>query len=108
MKFDHASTLPRKASLADPAQASVYFIAGGGLIKIGVSTNVTARLCSIRNASPVPVELLGTVPGGTLGESFLHVSFAHLRRHGEWFEDTPELRAHIDLCVERQQPLRTF
>ena len=106
--FDHSSTLPRKANLADPMVALVYFIAGAGLIKIGVSTNVTSRLCSIRNASPVPVERLGTLPGGTLGEAFLHASFTHLRRHGEWFEDTPELRQHIERCIAEQRPIRTF
>jgi hypothetical protein len=107
-KFDHARTLPRKVELADPELSSVYFLAGAGLIKIGVSTNVQSRVRSIRNASPVSIDLLGTVPGGTLGESFLHVSFAHLRRHGEWFEDTPELRHHIALCIAEQRPIRTF
>jgi hypothetical protein len=43
----------------------------------------------------VPVELLGSFPGTTFFEGMLHSKFAHLRRHGEWFEDTPELREEI-------------
>lgn len=95
-KFDHASTLPRKACLADIAVCRLYFIAGAGLIKIGISTNLASRFRAIRNSSPVPVELLGSCPGTTANEGFLHSKFAHLRRHGEWFEDTPELRAEIE------------
>lgn len=98
-RFDHASNLPRASALCDPSQASVYFIAGAGLIKIGCTTNLTSRFRTIRNSSPVPIELLGSMPGGTLEEGRTHQRFAHLRRHGEWFEDTPELRAHIERVI---------
>ena len=94
-RFDHSSTLPRKASLSDISRCRLYFIAGAGLIKIGISTNLQSRFRAIRNSSPVPVELLGSCPGTTFFEGMLHRKFAHLRRHGEWFEDTPELRAEI-------------
>lgn len=94
-RFDHSSTLPRKPSIADPERCLVYFIAGAGLIKIGCTTNLTSRFRAIRNSSPVPVELLGTMRGGSLAEAFAHDRWAGQRRHGEWFEDTPELRAYI-------------
>jgi hypothetical protein len=94
-RFDHASTLPRKACLADITRARVYFVAGAGLIKIGISTNIPSRFRAIRNSSPVPVELVGGFPGTTALEGLLHDKFGHLRRHGEWFEDTPELRSEI-------------
>lgn len=94
--FDHASTLPRKACLANIDVARVYFVAGAGLIKIGISTNVPSRFRAIRNASPVQVELIGSCPGTTATEGWLHSQFASQRRHGEWFEDTPELRAEIE------------
>ena len=105
---DFAATLPRKASLMCVDLARVYFIRGAGLIKIGVTTNVTSRFRAIRNSSPVPIELLGSIPGGTLEESFLHNSFPHLRRHGEWFEETAELRAHVERCLAEQRAIRTF
>jgi hypothetical protein len=94
-RYDFAGNLPRKACLQDPEQARVYFIAGAGLIKIGITTNLTSRIRAIRNSSPVPLELLGSVPGTTHIENRAHQKFAHLRRHGEWFEDTPELREFI-------------
>lgn len=100
-KHDFASTLPRKACLADPSQARVYFIAGAGLIKIGITTNLTSRFRCIRNSSPVPLELLGAVPGTTHMENRTHQKFEHLRRHGEWFDDTPELRAHIEAVLNK-------
>jgi hypothetical protein len=93
--FDHASTLPRKASLTDQTVCRMYFIAGAGLIKIGISTNVTARFRAIRNSSPVPVELLGHCRGSTATEGLMHSRFSGLRQHGEWFKDTPELRDEI-------------
>jgi hypothetical protein len=98
--FDHSSTLPRKPSLADITVARVYFVAGAGLIKIGISTNIPSRFRAIRNSSPVPVELLGSFPGTTFNEGLLHRKFGHLRRHGEWFEDTPELREEIGWRVK--------
>ena len=101
-KFDHASALPRKACLADISRARVYFVAGAGLIKIGITTNITSRFRAIRNSSPVPVELLGSRPGTAFAEGALHSMFAHLRRHGEWFEDAPELRAEIKRQLKDQ------
>lgn len=94
-KFDHASTLPRKASLADMDTCQMYFVAGSGLIKIGISTNVQSRFRAIRNSSPVPVELVAVIRGNTFSEGMAHAKFAHLRRHGEWFEDCEEIREFI-------------
>lgn len=74
----------------------VYFLAGAGLIKIGYSAKPQARICAIRGASPVPLELIGMHKAGRLFEGLMHGRFAGLRRHGEWFEDTAELRAFID------------
>lgn len=96
--------MPRKPSLANPDHARVYFIAGAGLIKIGVTTNVPSRLRAIRNSSPVPVELLGTFRGNIGDEMNAHSTFKHLRRHGEWFEDTAEVRAY--LAAKLAVPLR--
>lgn len=95
-RFDHASTLPRKPSISDPELARVYFIEGGGLIKIGVTTNLPSRFRTIRNSSPVPVKLLGSIKGGNITEALAHQRFDRLRQHGEWFMDDPELRAYLD------------
>lgn len=98
-KFDHASKLPRSPALSDREKCRVYFLAGAGLIKIGVTTNPTSRVRAIRNSSPVPLELLGLHKADMLFEMFMHQRFAHLRRHGEWFEDAPELREVIDAIL---------
>ncbi|MDB5697933.1 MAG: nuclease family protein, partial [Alphaproteobacteria bacterium] len=95
-KFDHASTLPRRNSICDRAKARIYFLAGAGLIKIGVTTNLTSRIRSIRNSSPVPLELLAVIPGNNFTEAGFHQRYASQRRHGEWFDDTPELRQEIE------------
>ena len=42
----------------------VYFVEGGGLVKIGVSVNPQKRIDSLRVGSPVPLSLLGYYPGG--------------------------------------------
>lgn len=84
-----------KRRLSESDGCRLYFIAGAGLIKIGVSTNLTSRLRAIRNSSPVPVELIASIPGGSALEGILHSKFAKYRRHGEWFEDCDEIRQYI-------------
>lgn len=102
---DHSLTTPqarfgKSAARADES-CCVYFLAGAGLIKIGVTSNLVSRLRALRNSSPVPVELLATVSGkGTLYEMKLHERFAALRRHGEWFEDDGAIREHVAELVQ--------
>ena len=91
-----SSRLPRKASLADPSVCRLYFLAGAGLVKIGISTNPTSRIRSIRNSSPVPLELLALVEGCSAMEGILHCRFSALRQHGEWFTDDGQIRAYIE------------
>jgi hypothetical protein len=86
----------RKSGVMSEENSTLYFLAGAGLIKIGVTTNLTSRLRAIRNSSPVSVEVLATMPGcGIFKEMQLHDRFAALRRHGEWFEDDGSIRAYI-------------
>lgn len=66
-------------------QPLVYLLRGGGLTKIGYSTDVKARLAAIRSHSPAPVQLVWLTPGGVELERSLHEEFAPSRRHGEWF-----------------------
>jgi hypothetical protein len=87
--------LPR-GGLRDIRRARVYFIEGAGLVKIGVATDVGARFRGLCNSCPVPLTLLGHCAGTLDDEAEWHRRFAHLRRHGEWFEPAPELLAEID------------
>lgn len=77
---------------------TVYFIqpVAGGLIKIGIASNVTARLSGLQTGSPVELRVIGVIRGvDQTAEAGLHLRFAASRKHGEWFEPTPELLAYI-------------
>lgn len=81
--------------------SSVYFAGSGGQVKIGWSRKVSARLAQLQTGSPIPIKLLGTMPGGRAVERRLHQQFAHLRLAGEWFADDPELLAYIGEATAR-------
>lgn len=92
----------RARSLLAPASGarcrSVYFVQSvdGGLIKIGIASNVAARLSGMQTGSPVKLRVIGVIPDArSTVEAELHERFATARRHGEWFEPTPELLAYI-------------
>lgn len=65
----------------------VYFIgtAWVSLIKIGVTSNLPARLSDLRCGSPVALELIREFPGSQKDEAKLHRLLSHHRVHGEWF-----------------------
>jgi hypothetical protein len=67
----------------------IYFVqpTDGGLIKIGQTRNSPQkRLAELQIGCPVPLELLGVLPGTIEHERSLHRRFADLRQHNEWFE----------------------
>jgi hypothetical protein len=69
----------------------VYFIKGGGLVKIGVAFMPKWRMEQLQTLSPVPLTLLAIAPGGYKFEAELHHRFAKSRVHGEWFKPSKEL-----------------
>lgn len=75
----------------------IYFAEAVGvpLIKIGSSDNVEKRIVHINGQSPVAVTLLSTMPGGVEEERELHLAFADIRSHAEWFFGTALLRGFI-------------
>lgn len=78
----------------------IYFAQaeGVGHIKIGFTDGQDAgdRLASLQTGSPVPLRLLGTIPGSIEGEKDLHRRFAAARVCGEWFKPVPALLALIN------------
>lgn len=76
---------------------AIYFLAAPqvGRVKIGYSDAPERRIQEIRLMCPVPVELIAVVGGSYKDEAALHRRFADLRRHGEWFDDVPEIRAEM-------------
>lgn len=86
------------ALLDAPSGPGVYFVRQGldGLIKIGVAINVRTRVSSLQTANPTRLHYLGAVLGaGKAEETALHLRFAGLREHGEWFRPGAELLAFI-------------
>ncbi len=78
----------------------IYFLeaVGVGNIKIGFTDSLDAsdRLSDLQTGSPVPLRLLGTIPGTMADEKDLHRRFASALACGrEWFKPVPELLALI-------------
>jgi Meiotically up-regulated gene 113 len=70
----------------------VYFAERGGLVKIGTTQDVDARMvaldhgdCAIAGMTITPVRLLAVMPGGRGVEAALHELFRALHYDGEWF-----------------------
>lgn len=75
----------------------IYFVrAENGPIKIGTTGRLEWRLRSLRGQSPVPLELLGSVPGNRADEHEFHRRFAEHRLHGEWFDPHPDILVEIE------------
>lgn len=72
---------------------SVYAMFVPGKIKIGHSANVDGRIHSLQ-----PKELIKVLSrsGGCSEERLLHVLLKADRIEGEWFNDTPTVRATLD------------
>lgn len=81
----------------------VYFIQGelSGLIKIGYSRNIVARICDLQSGSGEHVVLLGIVRGSSSIERNLHKRFDKYRRHGEWFEPDPVILKYVEQKTEK-------
>ena len=76
----------------------LYFIQAGdknGPIKIGVSSNPTARLRSLQVANHQKLKILLLIPGNKLREKITHGMFSESCIHGEWFNPTEDLKNFI-------------
>jgi hypothetical protein len=77
----------------------IYFIrpvGSVGPIKIGYSTRTAVRLRELTNWSPVPLEVIVTIPGAYQLETRLHQCFAFAHLHFEWFAPVDPLLRGID------------
>jgi hypothetical protein len=71
----------------DKPDGIVYAIGlpDGSMVKIGITTDLAARLRSLRYSSPVPLVVLLQMSGDDKLERRLHAYFDHRRAYGEWF-----------------------
>jgi hypothetical protein len=80
----------------------IYFIQAGksGPIKIGKANNIQQRLATFQTAHVDTLQLLGQIDCKSEADAFivektLHRKFKKYHIRGEWFEDTPQVRAAI-------------
>jgi hypothetical protein len=74
-----------------PEHQVTYVIeADTGQLKVGIALHPQQRLKELQTGSPVPLRLLGTIPGGRAVEKLLHDTFKEHRLQGEWY--SPEIR----------------
>jgi hypothetical protein len=74
----------------------VYFISvESDLIKIGYTTNLSARLRSLRTAHPNELRIVLAIPGSRDDERELHRRFAEFRVGREWFRRSKPIDDYI-------------
>ena len=81
----------------------VYFIKPVGLpgpIKIGHSFEPKARLGSFLAWSPIPLEIIHTMPGTPALERNIHECFVDCHSHREWFHPHPRLLGAVEALKE--------
>jgi hypothetical protein len=65
----------------------VYFIEGGGGLKVGSTKNLAQRFRALNTTSIERGRLLGVVPGGKRLERIVQADLQCYRLNGEWFRD---------------------
>jgi len=98
------SPLVYKRDMVWPRGQVVYFIQAesGGLVKIGIASNLKSRFQGIQNMCPVKLRVLGWMEGYVELERQLHQRYSALRMHGEWFRweeplisDCPDIEGNV-------------
>jgi hypothetical protein len=98
-------------SWPQPQGPVVYFLAVGGMVKIGRASNLLRRLSDLMMASAAPLLLEGWLPGHSGLEAALHNEFKTARSHGEWFRRTPTLSGFLNRlqnCIDSDAARRDF
>lgn len=88
--------------MREAAPTFVYFLRPIGLlgpIKVGCSAEPKKRLEDFLTWSPLPLEILATVPGSLQDEGFLHRCFAKAHSHREWFHPSPEIQRALTIIM---------
>jgi hypothetical protein len=90
------------SNLHDIVKVMVYFIqsVNGGPIKVGTSTDPTARLAQLQGSSAGELMILGVIPGGQKTERRIHRLLAPTKVEGEWFSPSQALSVLIYCACE--------
>ena len=84
-------------------KGSTYLIEGAGIYKIGKASNIKSRLSGMATGSPVPLTLIAVASGGCRLEARLHLLFAHVHDHGEWFRLSDD---QVATCIKLMDTAR--
>ena len=85
----------------------IYFVQGQstGLIKIGLTTNLSARFSDLQVGSPDVLRVIGIHRGTIKSELMLHKLFANHRVRGEWFRPDESILNFVKtFCYSRPYP----
>jgi hypothetical protein len=91
---------------AEDVEKDVYFIVAGPTVKIGVSSNICARIATLKTGICHPIEAVYVENGRRFSESSLHAKFDAHRMQGEWFSLSDEIRSYIEACVNAAMLVR--
>lgn len=95
-KPDQKPKLGRRSFSAYRGREVVYFISSGrGLVKIGTTINLSARLKKLQTGSGPILRVMVCIDGGSEVEAQYHKRFAESRFRGEWFYMTDAIKAEI-------------
>lgn len=89
----------------DDTHAWIYFVCNehDGLIKVGYTTNIRARLSTLRSSTRAPLTVLATSWGSVQRwrplEKEIHKLLGDTRQRGEWFTPSPLLDRFIAACT---------
>jgi hypothetical protein len=88
-----AAQLPKTYETARPV---VYFISNGrGRVKIGMTSDIQARVSSLQVGNHEALTVLRLVDGSAATERWFHKRFASLWITGEWFRYSDEMMTAI-------------
>lgn len=73
----------------------VYFVGTTCTVKIGYATDLCNRFSKLQTTSPIPLRLLGAMPGTMEDERALHERFVEQRTRGEWFWRNAAIDSYI-------------
>ncbi len=96
MDEDIAFLRRRNLDSSETSSEVIYFMRSGDMVKIGLTGDIERRVRAIQASSPLPVDLLATVPGGLSKEWELHSRFSAHRQHGEWFRLGKEIQRYLE------------
>lgn len=82
----------------DQRKGYVYFIAteDDKFVKIGKALSVIKRLETLQCGCPYRLKCIALFSGYSLVESYLHRTYKHLKKRGEWFILNDEIISMID------------